>query len=244
MGPVRGRATAHRGWRSRHQGEGRRGPDPLGSSTLTSELLEHGLADEVLLLVYPVLLGKGKRFFAEGTPPRALALDSTNALSSGVLVNTYKAAGPLQNQREGASQMRFMMMVIPKGYESAAPDTVPRAEAVAKMMEYNKALQKAGVLLALDGLLPPSTGAHISFANGKATVTDGPLAEAKEVVGGYWIIQVRSREEAIEWAKRAPMENNCTVEVRQIQEMSDFPSDVQDAAASFEDIQKAAASKP
>ncbi len=69
------------------------------SSTLTSALLEHGLADEVLLLVYPVLLGKGKRFFAEGTPPRALALASTKALSSGIVVNTYKAAGPLQNQR-------------------------------------------------------------------------------------------------------------------------------------------------
>jgi dihydrofolate reductase len=70
-----------------------------GSSTLTSALLEHGLADEALLLVYPVLLGKGKRFFAEGTPARALALDSTQASPTGILVNTYKAAGPLQNQR-------------------------------------------------------------------------------------------------------------------------------------------------
>ena len=69
-----------------------------GSSTLTSALLEHGLADEVNLLVYPVLLGKGKRFFAEGTPPRALALDSTKALPSGIVVNTYKTAGPLRNQ--------------------------------------------------------------------------------------------------------------------------------------------------
>ncbi len=70
-----------------------------GSSTLTSALLEHGLADEVLLLVYPVLLGKGKRFFAEGTPPRAFALDSTQALPSGIVINSYKAAGPLQNLR-------------------------------------------------------------------------------------------------------------------------------------------------
>jgi dihydrofolate reductase len=70
-----------------------------GSSTLTSELLEHGLADEVLLLVYPVLLGKGKRFFAEGTPPRAFALDHTQALPSGIVINSYKAAGPLQNLR-------------------------------------------------------------------------------------------------------------------------------------------------
>jgi hypothetical protein len=130
--------------------------------------------------------------------------------------------------------VRFMMMVMPKGYESAAPDTVPAAEAVAKMMEYNKALKKAGVLLALDGLFPPSTGARISYADGKPTVTDGPFAETKEVIGGYWIIQVRSREEAIEWAKRAPMSNNEVIEVRQIHEMPDFPEDVQKAAEGFE----------
>ena len=78
----------------------RNGPDLIlwGSSTLTSTLLEHGLADEVLLLVYPVLLGKGKRLFAEGTPPRAFELASTKALSSGIVINAYKAAGPLKNQ--------------------------------------------------------------------------------------------------------------------------------------------------
>lgn len=80
--------------------------------------------------------------------------------------------------------MRFMMMVIPKGYETAAPDAVPSAEAVAKMMEYNKSLQKAGVLLALDGLYPPSTGARVAYTDGNVTVTDGPFAEAKEVIGG------------------------------------------------------------
>ena len=130
--------------------------------------------------------------------------------------------------------MRFMMMVIPKGYESAAPDTVPSAEAVAKMTEYNKALQRAGVLLALDGLFPPSTGARISYTDGKATVTDGPFAEAKEVIGAYWIIQVRSREEAIEWAKRAPMSDNEVIEVRRIHEMPDFLEDVQKAPEGFE----------
>jgi hypothetical protein len=139
--------------------------------------------------------------------------------------------------------MRFMMMVIPKGYESAAPDAVPSAEAVAKMMEYNRKLQAAGVLLALDGLLPPSTGARVSYVDGKATVTDGPFAEAKEVIGGYWIIQVRSREEAIEWAKRAPMSNNEIIEVRQIHEMGDFPEDVQQAAQGFQDLQNVAAAK-
>src|SRR5215510_7617006 len=129
--------------------------------------------------------------------------------------------------------MRFMMMVIPKGYESAAPDTVPSAEAAPKMTEYNKALQRAGVLLALEGLFPPSTGARISYTDGKATVTDGPVAEAKEVIGGYWIIQVRSREEAIEWAKRAPMSDNEVIEVRRIHEMPDFPEDVQKAPEGF-----------
>jgi len=132
--------------------------------------------------------------------------------------------------------MRFMMMVIPEGYESAAaaPAPVPCAEAVAKVMEYNKALQKAGVLLALDYLFPPSTGTRVSYADGKATVTDGPFAETREVIGGYWIIQVRSREEAIEWAKRAPMSNNEVIEVRQIREMPDFPEDVQTVAEGLE----------
>src|SRR5580698_7817343 len=139
--------------------------------------------------------------------------------------------------------MRFMMMVIPKGYETATADAVPSAEAVAKMMEYNKSLQKAGVLLGLDGLLPPSTGARVSFTGGKAVVTDGPFAEAKEAVGGYWIIQVRSREEAIEWAKRAPMANNEIIEVRQIFEMGDFPADVQKAAEGFEQLPNASARK-
>ena len=126
--------------------------------------------------------------------------------------------------------MRFMMMVIPKDCESAAPDAVPGAEAVAKMTEYNKTLRKAGVLLALDRLFPPSTGARISYADGKPIVTDGPFAEAKEVIGGYWIIQVHSREEAIEWAKRAPMSGNEIVEVRQIHEVPDFPEDFRQAS--------------
>lgn len=132
--------------------------------------------------------------------------------------------------------MRFMMIVIPKGYESAAADAVPTAEAAARMQEYNQSLQKAGVLLALDGLFPPSTGARISYADGKPTVTDGPFAEAKEVIGGYWIIQVRSREEAIEWARRAPMSNNEIIEVRRIFEMSDFPENVQKVAEGYEKL--------
>ena len=134
--------------------------------------------------------------------------------------------------------MRFMMLMIPKGYESAAPGTVPDAKAVEAMMKYNEALQKAGVLLALDGLHPPSTGARVTFPGGKAKVTDGPFAEAKEVLGGYWIIDVKSREEAIEWAKRCPGSENETIEVRQVQEMADCPADVQTVAAKYPVMQR------
>lgn len=130
--------------------------------------------------------------------------------------------------------MRFMMLVIPKGYEAAEPGTMPEAEAVERMMKYNEALQKAGVLLALDGLHPPSMGFRVSYQDGKPTVSDGPFAETKEVVGGYWMIDVASREEAIEWAKKAPMGNDEIIEVRRVQEMDDFPDDVKAAAEGFE----------
>jgi hypothetical protein len=132
--------------------------------------------------------------------------------------------------------MRFMMLVIPKGYERAQPGAMPDAKAVAAMMKYNESLQKAGVLLGLEGLHPPSMGARISFASGKPTVTDGPFAEAKEVIGGYWMIQVKSKEEAIEWASRCPASDNEVIEIRQVQEFSDFPPAVQDAAAGFKDL--------
>src|SRR5262245_49060292 len=133
--------------------------------------------------------------------------------------------------------MRFMMLMIPKGYEAAAPGAMPDAKAVAAMMKYNESLQKAGVLLALDGLHPPAMGARVSFPGGKPRVTDGPFAEAKEVLGGYWMIQVRSKEEAIEWAKRCPASTNEVIEVRQVQELADFPPDVQKAAAGFAEMQ-------
>jgi hypothetical protein len=132
--------------------------------------------------------------------------------------------------------MRFMMLVIPKGYEKAAPDVAPDAKQVEEMMKYNESLAKAGVLLSLDGLHPPSAGVRVSYTGGKPKVTDGPFAEAKECVGGYWMIQVKSKEEAIEWAKRAPMGDNEIIEVRQVQEMSDFPPDVQAAAKGFDDL--------
>jgi hypothetical protein len=133
--------------------------------------------------------------------------------------------------------MRFMMLMIPKGYENAAPGAMPDAKAVEAMMKYNESLQKAGVLLALDGLHPPSMGARVSFSGGKPKVTDGPFAETKEVLGGYWMIQVKSKQEAIEWAKRCPASDNEVIEIRQVQEMSDFPADVREAAAKFPEIQ-------
>lgn len=134
--------------------------------------------------------------------------------------------------------MRFMMLMIPKGYEKAAPGTVPDdAKAVAAMMKYNESLQKAGVLLALDGLHPPSMGARISFPGGNATVTDGPFIETKEVLGGYWMIQVKSKEEAVEWASRCPASENEVIEIRQVQELADFPPDVQAVAAKYPEMQ-------
>ena len=130
--------------------------------------------------------------------------------------------------------MRFMLLVIPKGYEKAAPGTAPDAKLVAEMMKYNTSLKEAGVLLSLDGLHPPSMGARVSFSGGKPRVTDGPFIETKEVLGGYWTIQVKSREDAIDWASRAPMPDGDVIEVRQVQEMSDFPPDVQEAAGKFQ----------
>jgi hypothetical protein len=133
--------------------------------------------------------------------------------------------------------MRFMMLMIPKGYEKAAPGTMPDAKAIANMMKYNEELQKAGVLLSLEGLHPPSMGARISFADGKPKVTDGPFAEATEVLGGFWMIQVKSKEEAIQWASRCPAAPNETIEIRQILDMTDFPEEVQKAEV-FTELKK------
>ena len=133
--------------------------------------------------------------------------------------------------------MRFMMLMIPLGYETAPPDVKLDPERVAAMMKYNQALKDAGVLITLDGLHPPSMGARVSFTGGKPVVTDGPFAESKEVLGGYWMIEVASREEGIAWAKRCPASSNEIIEIRQVQEISDFPADIQEAAAGFIELQ-------
>jgi hypothetical protein len=125
--------------------------------------------------------------------------------------------------------MRFMMFIYPPATLSDE-DLVPDVEIVEMMNRYNEELTKAGVLLALDGLHPASMGARITYdADNTPIVTDGPFAEAKEVVGGYWIIQTKTREEALEWAKRAPLGGDTILELRQIWELTDLPQDVQEA---------------
>ena len=124
--------------------------------------------------------------------------------------------------------MRFMMIIFSKSYVNAKPGTVPDLKDIENMRKYNEQLHKAGVLLSLDGLTPPATmSARVTFKNGKSKVTDGPFTEAKEVVGGYWIIQVKSREEALEWASRIPGKDIEMVEVRRMFDLTDFDPETQ-----------------
>ena len=131
--------------------------------------------------------------------------------------------------------MRFMMLMIPRVYQGeegrqAGAAYAPSAEMVERMMEYNEGLAKAGALIALDGLRSPVNGARVSFSKGKTSVTDGPFTESKEVLGGYWMIDVESREEAVAWARRCPAEDGDVVEVRQVFETPDFPPEARRAA--------------
>jgi hypothetical protein len=130
-----------------------------------------------------------------------------------------------------------MMMIKPSG-DMDEDSYAPGPDDVAAMMAYNEELTKAGVLLALDGLHPSAKGAKVRFSGGKPTVTDGPFTEAKELIGGYWIIDVKSKEEAVEWAKRVPAtsDEDFEIEIRQVAEMSDFPDDVQEAAGELSQV--------
>ena len=130
--------------------------------------------------------------------------------------------------------MRFMMLMYPG--PKAEAGVMPDDKLIAAMMKYNKELADGGVLLALDGLQSTAKGARIRFSGGKASVTEGPFRDAREVLGGYWMIEVGSREEAIAWAKKCPASANEVIEIRQVQEMADFPADVQQAAASFDGL--------
>lgn len=124
--------------------------------------------------------------------------------------------------------MRFMMVV--KSDEQAEAGELPDKALIAAMEKYNEELKEAGALLALDGLHPSSKGARVTFSGAKRTVTHGPFPGAKELVAGYWLIRVKSKEEAIEWAKRIPLERGV-VELRQVQEVSDWPAELREATS-------------
>jgi hypothetical protein len=124
--------------------------------------------------------------------------------------------------------MRFMMLMIPNVRDD---EWGPTAEMVSAMSRYNQELSQAGVLVSLEGLHSGAEAARVRFGGEAPTVTDGPFAEAKEIVGGYWMIQARSREEAIEWARRCPAADGDVIEVRQVQEFDEFPPEIQAAAS-------------
>ncbi len=131
--------------------------------------------------------------------------------------------------------MRFLVFMIPGVYqpkngEKTDPHFTPDAEMVAKMGKFNEELKKAGALLSLDGLKPLTTGARLAFSKGKASFTDGPFIEAKEVVGGFWMLEAKSKEQVVDWMKRCPAQDGDVIEIRQVFEMSDFSADVQAAA--------------
>jgi hypothetical protein len=117
-------------------------------------------------------------------------------------------------------------MMIVKADKHSEAGEMPSKELIHEMGTYNEQLIKAGVMLAGDGLQPSSKGARIKFGKGKQTVTDGPFAETKELIAGFWIIEVKSKAEALQWAKRIPFSDGQEVELRQFFEVSDFPAEV------------------
>ena len=116
--------------------------------------------------------------------------------------------------------MRFMIIV--KANADSEAGKMPTEKMLTEMGKFNEELAKAGVMLAGEGLHPSSKGVRVKFSDGKTTVTDGPFAETKELIAGFWLWQVKSKEEAIEWLKRAPFENGEEVEIRQVFEAADF----------------------
>ena len=134
--------------------------------------------------------------------------------------------------------MRFMVVV--KATKNSEAGMLPTKDLLAAMGRFNDELVKAGVMLAGEGLQPSSKGARVKFSGKQCMVTDGPFTETKELIAGFWLWEVKSMDEALEWAKRCPASGNEVIEVRQVQEFADFPPDVQDAAAGFEQMQQAA----
>jgi hypothetical protein len=130
--------------------------------------------------------------------------------------------------------MRFLMLMFPKIYQPGTPASeragenyTPSAAAIEKMRKFNEELGKAGALLALDGVHPLAKGARVAFSGGAPKVTDGPFIESKEVVGGFWILELPSKDEAVAWARRCPAEPGDVIEIRQFFELTDFPEDIQ-----------------
>lgn len=116
--------------------------------------------------------------------------------------------------------MRFMVLV--PGDSQTEAGVMPSTEELGEMTKYNEELVKAGVMIGGDGLHPTSAGARVRFDGGERTVTDGPFTEAKEIVAGYWIWECSSRDEAIEWLKRAPFDGGTEIELRQVFELEEF----------------------
>jgi hypothetical protein len=123
--------------------------------------------------------------------------------------------------------MRFMML-LPAPAEVLEKCAVPDKELVLAMHKYNDEMKKAGVLLGAEGLHPTSKGTRLRISGGKPVITDGPFAEAKEVIAGFWIIQVNSKEDAVEWAKRCPLPEHGLIEIRQIFENAEFPPELRE----------------
>jgi hypothetical protein len=124
--------------------------------------------------------------------------------------------------------MRFMMQV--RADKNTEAGVLPSKELLAAMGKFNEEMAKAGVMLAGDGLQPSSKGARVAFSGAKRTVTEGPFPETKELIAGFWMIRVKSKQEAIEWAKRVPFAGGEVIEVRQVFEASDFPPEILPAA--------------
>ena len=122
--------------------------------------------------------------------------------------------------------MRFMAIV--KANKDSEAGVLPSKELLAAMGKFNEEMVKAGVLLAAEGLQPTSKGARVKFSGAKRSVVDGPFTDSKELIGGFWLLQVKSKEEAIEWIKRspAPFEGESEIEIRQVFEVGDFPAEI------------------
>src|SRR5436309_3180682 len=152
-------------------------------------------------------------------------------------MNTRRQKKPL---RESEMAMRFLVMV--KGNKDYEAGAMPTQQELTEMGKFNDELVKAGVMLAGEGLQPSAKGARISYAGSKRTVRDGPFTEAKELVAGFWIWQVKSRAEALEWAKRIPFKDG-DVEIRQIFESEDFGAVLTPEMRKQEEQQRAAIAK-